>query len=169
MTEYGKTGCDPIPDLEYNGSVLWSRQQQFDPLADPLQSQLPLSGLPKRINPLIIAAAQPTPASTEIALQAQFFAHAPHSIHASRSTTRTVSSRICRTARGHTSKHIPQPVHLSSLTDTVATLRAYLKEILLLPSVPAERSKRLGRQDKKGKPISTLFSLRICSRSASNR
>jgi hypothetical protein len=60
----------------------------------------------------MIAAAQPTPAFTEIALQEQLRAHAPHSMQAPRSTTCDLPSIVAKTACGHTSMHSPQPLHL---------------------------------------------------------
>jgi hypothetical protein len=56
----------------------------------------------KRSKPLIMAAAQPTPKSPVMASNAQFFAHAPHSRHASRSITNAFFSFIVITFRGQT-------------------------------------------------------------------
>ena len=70
---------------------------------------------------LITALAQPTPACTEIAPNGQLRLHAPHSMHASRFWIITCLLFILNTSCGHTSKHIPQPVHLFSSSCRVTT------------------------------------------------
>lgn len=61
--------------------------------------------------PVMIAAAQPTPAFTESAPKSQFFAQAPHSMQRSRSVTTARFSRISNTPCGQTSTHRPHPAH----------------------------------------------------------
>jgi hypothetical protein len=53
--------------------------------------------------------AQPTPGVTWMAPAAQFWAHAPHSMHPSRSTISAFFSFILNTAWGQTLSHTPQP------------------------------------------------------------
>jgi hypothetical protein len=60
----------------------------------------------------MIAAAQPTPAFTAIAPEAQLRAHAPHSMHAPRSTICDFPPSMAKTACGQTSMHCLQPLHL---------------------------------------------------------
>jgi hypothetical protein len=71
---------------------------------------------------LITALAHPTPGLTEIAPAAQFFAHAPHSMHASRSARRARRFSISNTACGQTSTHRPHPVHVFASNRSVTTL-----------------------------------------------
>jgi hypothetical protein len=71
--------------------------------------------------PLITAAAHPTPASTDTAPKGQLRLQAPHSMQASRFLIRTRFSSIAITSWGQTSKHMPQPVHLSVSTLKVTT------------------------------------------------
>ena len=93
-----------------------SRQSQHDELLE--QSQF---GLEPANAPLMMATAQPTPESTEIASSGQFLAHAPHSMQASRSTNRARFSSIRNTAWGQTTAHIPHPVHFVSSSLKVTT------------------------------------------------
>ncbi len=74
---------------------------------------------PPRNAALIIAAAQPTPLSTCNAPTGQFSWHAPHSMHASGRTMRTMLSPVINTPWGQTTLHIPQLVHLSALNSRV--------------------------------------------------
>jgi hypothetical protein len=70
--------------------------------------------------PPMIAAAQPTPAFTMIAPAAQLRAHAPHSMHADRSTIRDLPPLISKTACGQTSMHCRQPVHFAWSSERVS-------------------------------------------------
>jgi hypothetical protein len=88
-------------------------------------SPQPQDGGPPVTMLLIIAAAQPTPASTEIAPNSQFKAQAPHSMHRSLSVIAARLSRISKTLCGQTSAHLPQPVHLSREYCNVVTLARY--------------------------------------------
>jgi hypothetical protein len=64
-----------------------------------------------RIHSLMSPEAQPTPESTRIADAGQFFAQAPHSMQASRSEIEAHFSASMNTWCGHTSAHLPQPMH----------------------------------------------------------
>jgi hypothetical protein len=77
------------------------------------------------------AAAQPTPASTVIALAGQFVAHAPHSMHKSLSTIRAFLSATLKTPCGHTSSHLPHPTHFSSAKESETTFSRYVSAIYL--------------------------------------
>jgi len=74
---------------------------------------------------LIIAAAQPTPLSTNSAPVGQLSIHAPHSIQAS---ARTICTRRvprapgANTLCGHTALHIPQLMQTSALNANVLRL-----------------------------------------------
>jgi hypothetical protein len=57
------------------------------------------------------AAAQPTPVSTWIALKAQFFMQAPHSMHASLSANSALLFLNVNAPCGQTSTHRPHPLH----------------------------------------------------------
>lgn len=97
--------------------------------------------------PLRIAATQPTPACTEIASLAQFLAHAPHSMQASRSTMRALRSSTAKTQCGQTVTHILQPLHLVSSKASVTTLERYRSwATLLSPFLPDAQLKRIFRQ-----------------------
>ncbi len=74
---------------------------------------------------MIIAAAQPTPDLTEMAEVGQFFAHAPHSMQASRSAMRAVRSSSAKTACGQTVVHMPHPLHFVASSWSVVTLERY--------------------------------------------
>src|SRR5450830_911715 len=65
-----------------------------------------------RSHSLIIPEAQPTPASTVMALTGQFRAQAPHSIQASRSVMEVFFSVIENTWCGQTSRQRPQPMQV---------------------------------------------------------
>lgn len=82
---------------------------------------------------LIIPDAQPTPASTRIALAGQFTAQAPHSMQLSRAATFAFEPSIRNTWCGQTSTHMPQPTHFSLTNSRVATLARYWKPIKLPP------------------------------------
>jgi len=84
-------------------------QQQLPAVVSlhPHVGSLPVS------RPVMIAAAQPTPALTESAPKSQFLAQAPHSMHRLLSVIVARLSRISNTPRGHTSTHLPHPTHLS--------------------------------------------------------
>jgi hypothetical protein len=70
---------------------------------------------------LMTAAAHPTPVLTKIAVSGQFFAQAPHSMHASRCSILTMPLLRPKTAWGHTVRHMPHPVHFSLSIVNVAT------------------------------------------------
>jgi hypothetical protein len=70
---------------------------------------------------LMTAAAHPTPAFTAMAFVGQFWAQAPHSMHASRLTIWTFPLGRFKTSWGQTVTHIPQPTHFSSETLRVVT------------------------------------------------
>jgi len=55
--------------------------------------------------PIMIAVAQPTPATTKRASSGQFMAQAPHSIQASRFTIRAFLFSMAKTLCGHTFSH----------------------------------------------------------------
>jgi hypothetical protein len=78
---------------------------------------------------LIIAAAHPTPFLTESAPNAQFCAHAPHSMQLSGQMTRALLSRTSKTPCGQTSTHRPQPVHFSKVNFSVDTPAMYISFI----------------------------------------
>ena len=84
-------------------------------------SEHPHVGSPPVNQPMIIAAAQPTPAFTLIAPAGQFNAHAPHSMHKSFPKIRALRPSISNTRCGHTSAHLPHPAHFSSANFNVAT------------------------------------------------
>ena len=69
----------------------------------------------------IIAVAQPTPLSTRMAPVGQLIWHAPHSMQASRLATLALSPLNSKTPWGHTSLHIPHPLHSVSLYTRVLT------------------------------------------------
>jgi hypothetical protein len=71
--------------------------------------------------------AQPTPGVTWMAPAAQFWAHAPHSMHPSRSTISAFFSFILNTAWGQTLSHTPQPTQASVSSFSVVTPSRYLK------------------------------------------
>jgi len=89
------------------------------------------SGSPRNAA-LIIAAAQPTPLSTCSAPTGQLIWHAPHSMHASGRTMRTIFSPVINTPCGQTALHTPQLTHLSALNAKVLRELAATK----LSSVP---------------------------------
>jgi hypothetical protein len=93
------------------------------------------SGSVPLIQPRITPAAHPTPAFTVTAAWGQFCAQAPHSMQAPSSTMTDVRPSISKTACGHTSTHVPHPVHFSGSSLTVATSSMYLKPFMCL-SVP---------------------------------
>jgi hypothetical protein len=64
----------------------------------------------------MIAAAQPTPRFTAIALTGQFIAQAPHSMHRARACIAAFLSGPSSemTACGQTSMQAPQPTHFAS-------------------------------------------------------
>jgi hypothetical protein len=70
--------------------------------------------------PPMIAAAQPTPAFTVIAPEAQLRAQAPHSMQASRSMMVDFPPLISKTACGQTSMHCLQPLHLPGSSASVS-------------------------------------------------
>ena len=92
--------------------------QQLDPLDAAFPPQSQLGFVPRRI-PLITAAAHPTPAFTRIAPEAQFWAQAPHSMHAPRSTIAALPSVMENTACGQTSTHSRHPLHRAASKDRV--------------------------------------------------
>lgn len=96
-------------------------QLQHDALSP--QSQ---DGSVPRSAPLMTAVAQPTPDWTKMASVGQFMAQAPHSIQASRSTITARRFSMTKTACGHTSTHIPQPLHFPASNSRVTTLGKYL-------------------------------------------
>ena len=76
--------------------------------------------------PVITAAAQPTPALTEIAPAGQFMAQAPHSMQNSFRNASAFLSCNRKTLCGQTSTHIPHPVHLSTERFKVSPSRKYI-------------------------------------------
>jgi hypothetical protein len=72
---------------------------------------------------LTTAAAQPTPAETVTAPAGQLVIHAPHSMQASGSVTRTRPSHFPNTPWGHTSMHTPHPPHFFESKRRVVTPR----------------------------------------------
>ena len=95
-----------------------SNQQQ----SPPEQSQD--GSVPVSI-PLIIAAAQPTPACTVMACWLQFFAQAPHSIQLFLSIITDFLSFISKTLWGQTVKHFWQPLHFRVSSSSVTTFFRY--------------------------------------------
>ena len=94
------------------------------------QEQHPLPGARSFISTshsLIIPEAQPTPASTRMAVVGQFRAQAPHSIQASRSLRVAFLFAMVNTWCGQTSRHRPQPMQASPSSSTVVALSKYLK------------------------------------------
>ena len=89
-----------------------SYPQQEEP-PSPQPSPQPQTASPPVLMLLMRAAAQPTPARTDIAPYLQFRSHAPHSMHRSISATIAFLSRSSMTSRGQTSRHTPQPVQVS--------------------------------------------------------
>jgi hypothetical protein len=87
--------------------------------------------------PMIIAAAQPTPAVTEIAATGQLRAHAPHSMQRARSRIVATPDRMVRTPWGQTSRQAPQPVQVLACIDNVSPFLIYLNSgmFFLLRSV----------------------------------
>jgi hypothetical protein len=87
----------------------------------PPQSQL---GSVPVSQPLMIAAAQPTPGVNVIAPEAQLVAQAPHSMQAPRSTIWARLSAIRKTPCGQTIVQAWQPVHFcaSSLRVTTSSM-----------------------------------------------
>jgi hypothetical protein len=78
--------------------------------AQPQVGSVPLSA------PVMMADAHPTPLLTRMAAKAQLPAQAPHSMHRSLSVSRARAAgpgcpSITNTAWGHTSAHLPQPLH----------------------------------------------------------
>jgi hypothetical protein len=69
-------------------------------------------GFPRKAAP-IMAAAHPTPLSTEMANVGQLRWQAPHSIHASGFARWAALSPGAKTAWGQTVEHIPQLMQLS--------------------------------------------------------
>jgi len=61
---------------------------------------------------------------------AQFWAHAPHSMHPSRSTISAFLPFILNTTWGQTLSHSPQPTHASVSSFSVVTPSRYLKSFL---------------------------------------
>jgi hypothetical protein len=87
------------------------------PVSSSVPPQHPLSPhvtslLPVRAA-LIMAWAQPTPASTVMAPSGQFLAHAPHSMQFSGLWIDARRSCMEKTPCGQTSVHLSQPIHLS--------------------------------------------------------
>jgi hypothetical protein len=96
------------------GRLLYTHQTATDyPQHPPALSPQSQEGAPPVSMPLMMAAAQPTPGFTVIALNSQFMVHAPHSMQRSPSVTAALLSRITKTPRGQTSTHRPHPAHLS--------------------------------------------------------
>jgi hypothetical protein len=83
--------------------------------------------------PFMTPAAHPTPAFTDIAWVGQFFAQAPHSMHASRSVISDLLFFIEKTGCGHTVAQSPHPMHLSVLSSSVTTFSRYRKASILNP------------------------------------
>jgi len=92
-----------------------SAGQERPALLDPQQAlpEPPQEASVPRSIPPMIAAAQPTPARTVIAPDAQLRAHAPHSMHAPRSRMDDLPSSMANTACGQTSMHCRHPRHRS--------------------------------------------------------
>jgi hypothetical protein len=86
----------------------------------PQVGSLPVS------QPVMIAAAQPTPGFTLSAEKGQFNAHAPHSIQEFMSTIPTFPSFTDNTLCGQTFAQIPQPVHFAESNFRVARFFKYL-------------------------------------------
>jgi hypothetical protein len=94
--------------------------QQLLPVSpQPQEGALPVS------IPLMMAAAQPTPEFTLIALNSQFMAQAPHSMHRSLSVTTARLSFIEKTPCGQTSTQRPHPAHFSGKYCNVVTFARY--------------------------------------------
>jgi hypothetical protein len=64
-------------------------------------------------NPVMTAAAHPTPVFTLMASVLQFCMQAPHSMHLSKLTLLIFLLYSCNTLRGQTKAQSPQPVHLA--------------------------------------------------------
>ena len=92
----------------------------------PLSSEHPHVGSLPVNQPVIVAAAQPTPAFTSIASDGQFNAQAPHSIQESFSAIRALPLLISNTPCGQTSVQRLQPMHLAASKASVVTLFRYL-------------------------------------------
>lgn len=86
------------------------------------------------IQPLMIAAAHPTPGVSVMAPHAQLVAHAPHSMQPSRSTiSARLSAPIEKTACGHTAVHTPHPVQSEVSSCSVATPSMYRRVFICMP------------------------------------
>ena len=99
--------------------------QLVDP---PLQSQVgsePLSA------PIMNAVAQPTPESTLSAETGQFPEHAPHSMHAFRSTIFALPLSSANTPCGQTSRQRPHPTHVSRSNCSDTTFLRYFMFVTL--------------------------------------
>jgi len=95
--------------------VVWASRHAFILSSGQQQPSPSQAGSPPVSHPVINAAAQPTPALTEIAPAGQFRAHAPHSIQKFLSVTTAFFSISTNTPCGQTSQQRPQPVHLSTV------------------------------------------------------
>jgi hypothetical protein len=70
---------------------------------------------------LITATAHPAPTSTLMAAAGQFILQAPHSMQLSLLMIFALRELIAKTSCGHTSVHIPHPIHLSVSSFKVTT------------------------------------------------
>jgi hypothetical protein len=98
------------------GSGAWTSQDLDFASTTQQQEVLLLPSIP-----LMTAAAQPTPARTEIASAGQFCAQAPHSMQASLVAMTAMSLERSKTPWGHTIMQRPHPVHLSGSSLKLAT------------------------------------------------
>lgn len=99
----------------------YSSFQQHSPSFEQSQlGSLPVS------QPVITAAAHPTPELTVMAFAGQFFAQAPHSIQRSLYSIFACLSLIMKTLWGQTSVHLLQPIHFSVDRRSVTTFFKYL-------------------------------------------
>jgi hypothetical protein len=127
MSSTGASTAEPADRIKKAKYRFYFSEQPHDelpPVPTPPQ-QLPSSQVsgPPVSAARIMAAAQPTPLCTRMASTGQFIWQAPHSMQASLLTTDATDfedskpvvfrSPTVKTACGHTSTHIRQPMHLS--------------------------------------------------------